>query len=340
MELIIEKGKPRQEINFFPTVEFWVDQWISGQDSFEIETSGTSGLAKKMIFQREQLVASAARTCEYFGLREGTNVLHRLPMQFVAGKMNLVRAIEAKHNVWSEEPSMKFGRDWNDQKMRWNWWTTTPAMLTAYLEANLSLNSFDQVLLGGGKVMAKLAENLVGSKCKCFESYGAAETLSHIAVRNLNVRDGYFKTLEGVHLMKDEKGLHIEDDITRIQTRLNDLIEWHEKDRFEVVGRADDVINTGGVKVHPLLVEDLLLPWIKVPFFITSVNNDKWGHAITLVVEKESNLSWEKFPIREVFKNNPLWMPKYWIEVEKILVNGNGKIVRKYNEEYLAHRFE
>ncbi len=284
LELIIKDGRVLDTIEHFPDIKLWVDDWLSNKSIFEFETSGTSGSRKQLVFSREQLLASAKRTCAFFQLTEGSKVLHRLPMQFVAGKMNIVRALIAGHSVWAERPSMHFDPSWNPEHIHWDWWTTTPAMMTAFLEAKLDVNVFKKVLLGGGKVQPQLMVELNNYRGICYESYGATETLTHIAVRLISPSPTLFRLLDGVSITPTKDGIEINDQVTNIHVVLNDAIEFVTENEFEVLGRMDDVINSGGIKIHPLMVEELISKWTSMPFYVTQSSEVKCGSALTLVV--------------------------------------------------------
>ncbi len=340
MELIISNGEILGALEHYPEIKKWVEEWLSDKTMFTFETSGTTGAPKQLIFSREQLIASAKRTCDFFSLTPGTKVLHRLPMQFVAGKMNIVRGLVMKHTVWADKPSMHFDENWNQEGLIWDWWPTTPAMLTSFLEKDLSLNIFGKILLGGGKVPIQLEEKLLGIKTKCFESYGATETLTHIAVRQIDGTPGYFTPLSGVIVEKNDHGIQVKDSVTGIETLLSDEVEMHEGKGFGIWGRVDDVINSGGLKIHPLMVEELLGQHTSLPFFISQMPDEKWGNIIVLVVLAGDMHLWTKFDFKEIFRLQPLWKPKKIIGIKELDRNENGKMVRKFKNEEVVDSFE
>lgn len=270
----------------------------------------------------------------------GTKVLHRLPMQFVAGKMNIVRALVMGHSVWADKPSMHFDENWNHDELMWDWWPTTPAMLTSFLEQNLNLNAFGKILLGGGKVQIQLEKKLAGRLTKCFESYGATETLTHVAVRQIIATPSYFRPLSGVSIEKNDQGVQVKDSVTGIQTLLSDVVELHEGNEFGVCGRVDDVINSGGLKMHPLMIEEWLEQHTTLPFFISQMPDEKWGNIIVLVVLAKDMDLWIKFDLKEIFHQRPFWKPKKIIGIKKFDRNENGKMVRKYKNEEVVDSFE
>lgn len=340
MELIIKEGQIQSSIENFPAIQSWTRQWMSDQSMFEFTTSGTTNEPKRLFFSRDQLIASANRTCEFFQLSHGTKVLHRLPMNFVAGKMNIVRALLMRHSVWAEHPSMHFDENWNPMGINWDWWPTTPAMMASFLEAGLNPNCFKKILLGGGKVHPHWHALLSNYNGFCYESYGATETLTHIAVRAVFPQSSLFKPLTGVSIFQGQDVLRIVDDVTHISTTLNDVLEFKGDGTFEVLGRMDDVINSGGVKIHPLEVERLILKTTNLPFYITQTQDDKWGSVVTIVVLEIDLPNWNKLNWNSIFIDQPIWRPKKIIAVLNIERNENGKIVRKNNPVGVANRIQ
>ncbi len=336
MELIIQDGRVLDAVAHYPDIKLWIDHWLSDKTKFAFETSGTSGTPKQLIFSREQLVASALRTCDFFHLQKGTRVLHRLPMRYVAGKMNIIRAMVAGHSVWTEKPSMNFEKPWNTDNIHFDWWPTTPAMMSAFMEAKLDVNIFHAILLGGGKVFPYLINQLTDFKGHCYESYGATETLTHIAIRSITPFPTAFRFMPGVTIVNNENGIEILDEVTGVETILNDATRLIDKDHFEVLGRLDDVINSGGVKIHPMLVEEVLASWADLPYYITQSPDEKWGNAVTLVVDASDLDFWKNLNLKLIFENHPNWRPKKIIVVQKIDRNENGKVIRKYNPEGLV----
>ncbi|MEP1854655.1 MAG: O-succinylbenzoic acid--CoA ligase, partial [Nonlabens ulvanivorans] len=71
----------------------------------------------------------------------------------------------------------------------------------------------------------------------------------------------------------------------------NDIVELIDEHKFKILGRIDDVINTGGIKIHPDMVEQKMAAHIAQRFFITGMNDEDLGEKVILIVEgKESDL--------------------------------------------------
>ncbi len=192
-------------------------------------------------------------------------------------------------------------------------------------------------IVGRRKVLPQLIEDMTFFKGNCYESYGATETLTHIAVRSITPNPTYFRLLPGVNVTEKNEGIVIHDDVTNIQTSLKDAIHFMNEKDFEVLGRLDDVINSGGVKIHPLLVEELLSRCTSLPFYITQSPDDLWGNAVTLVVIESDMMHWKSLNLKMIFEDHPNWKPKRMIGVQKMDRNENGKIIRKINPDGLVN---
>jgi O-succinylbenzoic acid--CoA ligase len=107
----------------------------------------------------------------------------------------------------------------------------------------------------------------------------------------------------------------------------NDIVELRDDATFRVIGRVDNIINTGGIKVQAEEVEDTLQPYLKGNYAISSVPHTKLGEAVVLIVD---NID-DKYQAEEyVNKILPRYQqPLYIINVESIPMTGNGKIDRK-----------
>jgi O-succinylbenzoic acid--CoA ligase len=154
------------------------------------------------------------------------------------------------------------------------------------------------ILLGGGPISAALHEQVQQLAAPVYHTYGMTETATHIALRRLNgpAATDAFAPLPGVELALDERGcLAIRGPVTGgewVQT--NDLVELRADSSFVWLGRFDNVINSGGVKVHSEQVESAIealqaghpdQPWAARRFAITGLPDERLGEVVTLALE-------------------------------------------------------
>jgi O-succinylbenzoic acid--CoA ligase len=224
-----------------------VENWFDASDTIELYTSGSTGSPKPIRHRKEAMVESAKRTSEALELQPGTRAWLVMPVEFVGGFMMLVRAIEGGWNLWASEP--KLALELPQESL--DFAAMTPLQATASRPA---LKGIDQVLLGG----APTGEGYE-AKSKVWESFGMTETISHIALRRLwpTPSEVAFQPLRGVRVSVDDSGCLVLDapHLGVVDLHTNDEVELEEQGGFIWKGRKDEVINTGGVKVHPEAIE-------------------------------------------------------------------------------------
>lgn len=272
----------------------FIRDWLSGEENFDLTTSGSTGPPKRISVSRFQMMVSARRTCEKINLQKNLRALVCLDPKYIAGKMMLVRCLTHGLPIMAVDPvSNPLAKIPVD-----NWVQFTafvPYQVQAALESKHPhlLNDLDKLLIGGAPVSETLREQLDRYQCECYETYGMTETVSHIALRLLNtkMKQQYFETLPGVQISLDKRGcLVIAADYLPEPVVTNDLVEILGDGKFLWLGRSDNVINSGGVKVSPEKVEKELESIFRknnlaCRFFIAALPDDKLGSKVVLVLE-------------------------------------------------------
>ena len=271
----------------------FIVEWLNSEDFIQVKTSGSTGEPKAINLKKEQVFNSAAATVKYFSLKEGTKALLCLSSEYIAGKMMLVRGMTAGWDLYAASPG-KNPLEMSDQIFDF------AAMVPYQVFYSLSdLHKVKKLIVGGGAVSWDLEEKLQELETEIFATYGMTETISHIALRPLNgpERSPIFTALPEVRFAQTEEGcLRISAPaITDRYIYTNDMVELLSPTSFKFLGRIDNVINTGGIKVHPELVEEKLSPYLKLPFFIASQKNEALGEQVILIVESEEQHSIEDF---------------------------------------------
>lgn len=260
-------------------------EWTNDREVVEVRTSGSTGVPKIIKLKKQAMVASALATGNYFNLEPGDTCLHCLPTHFIAGKMMLIRAMILGLEVTTVEPLSRPNFD-NDKVFDF------ASMVPIQLEKTINfVDNIKLILVGGAPVSKSLRSKASKVNTAIFETYGMTETITHIAARRLNgpTKSNYFTTLPSVMVSQDErdclviKAAYLSDDA--IIT--NDVVELISETEFNWLGRADHVINVGGVKVQPEVVEDKLHTKIEQRFFITSENDSKLGEHVVMVIEAD-----------------------------------------------------
>lgn len=261
-------------------------------NEFIFQTSGTTGIPKNITFSLNQVKASALATHTIFDLFEGSVALNALPLQYVASKMMLYRALICGYSLYLLDANFDETTFENLSGM-FDFVPLVPVQVEKMLGfKNKPFQSIGKVLIGGASVSSELREKIlhldVGTKF--YESFGSTETLTHIAVKEISKFVTDFKAIEGVHFTEQNNCLvihapHINDN--PIVT--NDLVELTSTKTFNWKGRLDNIINSGGIKIIPEQLELKISSLFKHPFFIASVPSDLLGQQVILVVESASN---------------------------------------------------
>ncbi|WP_290697404.1 AMP-binding protein [Lacinutrix sp.] len=297
--------------------------WQDQLNTIALKTSGSTGIPKTIVIEKQAMVNSAIATGIHFNLQPSDSALLCLPAHYIAGKMMLVRALILGLEIDSIEPKSSLQIDTNKQYH-------FTAMVPLQLENNLDkLSTIKIVIVGGAKVSSALKSKIQGLKTSIFETYGMTETVSHIAVKQLNSvsKQKYFKTLPNIEISQNDKDCLIiyAPRVSKNKIITNDVVKLHSKTEFEWLGRADTIINSGGIKVFPEQIENSLSSKIKNRFFIASEEDKILGEHVILIVEgEEVNITDAMFLELSSFSK-----PKKIYYLPKFVETTSGKIQRK-----------
>jgi len=301
-----------------PVGDFLLD-WFDSKDYIEMQTSGTTGTPKTISVSKQAMVQSAIATGDFFDLRPGNKALHCLPVKYVAGKMMLVRAMILGFDLEFTAPSSHPLRN-NETEFDF------VAMVPLQAQNSVTeLKKVKKVIIGGAAINKTLEKQLLKLKTEVYETYGMTETITHIAARKLGEKA--FTVLPDVTISYDDRNclvIHaprISDDV--IVT--NDIVELVNENQFVFLGRMDNVINSGGIKLIPEQIEQKLANKIHQRFFIASKPDTELGEKVILVVEGPKQ-DFEATLYDELDKYEK---PKEIVFVSKFKDTSTGKIMRK-----------
>ncbi|MDD4967957.1 MAG: AMP-binding protein [Paludibacter sp.] len=321
--------------SFREAIYEFLQNWYDDTDFILANTSGSTGTPKSIHLSKQSMVNSARMTNRYFGLTPESVGLLCLPATYIAGKMMLVRAMEGKFNLLAVEPS---ANPFKTLHTAIDFAAITPYQLFHSAE---SLQQFPvrKIIVGGGPVTTKLEKLAENIPAELYETYGMTETCSHIALRRFNgeEKSDYFTILDGVAIRLDERGClairapHLLPD--EIQT--NDIVELKGDTSFRWLGRADSTINSGGIKIHPELVERKLEGIIPTPFFIASLSDEVLENKVVLVIESEAYSTEQEEDLKARLENvlSKYEMPKQLFYVPNFSYSESNKVLRKESLE-------
>jgi O-succinylbenzoic acid--CoA ligase len=265
-----------------------------------IATSGSTGAAKHVVLSAAALQASAQATVERLG--GPARWLLALPAQHVAGVQVVVRALLAGTPPVVQDLRGGFRPDafaaatrelGTDRRCT----SLVPTQLGRLLDAGGTaldaLRGYAAVLVGGAALAPQLHERAVAAGVAVVTTYGMSETAGGC------VYDGI--PLDGVRVELEEGGRirlggppladgYLGDpELTAAAFadgwfRTGDLGRWRAG-RLEVLGRADDMIITGGENVAPAAVEQVLTAQEGVTAAcVVGVADPEWGQVVAAAV--------------------------------------------------------
>lgn len=322
----------------------FVKTWLDDKNYVEVKTSGSTGTPKIIRLEKKRMIASAKATGNFFGLKPNDKALLCLPCDYIAGKMMVVRAMVLGLNLYSVAPTGNPLASDLIQNIDFQFGAMIPLQVLNSLENNLTqFNQIKKVIIGGGVVDNTLLEKLQSTKNQCFATYGMTETITHIAVKTLNGenKSELYQALGKVNLSKDKRDCLIINApyLSENQIITNDIIKLYSKSSFEWLGRFDNVINTGGVKVNPEKIEAKIANLLNSSFFIAAEADEKLGSKVVLVIEnkKEDNIKLEL--LKEQFQVilSKFEIPKKIYFLPKFKQTETGKIQRKQTLDLLPH---
>lgn len=347
------------------TLENFLSDWNNGYDKLLVHTSGSTGKPKPMWVEKQKMLNSARITCDFLGMNPGDTFYLCMPLDYIAGKMVVVRAIERHLKLISEKPSghplgegqnieyIDFSQPnptiehiYNMGGVGGDTKDTAIALVPLQVYNTLQvpeecerLKSIKHLIIGGGAIDDKLAQALKTFPNYVWSTYAMTETLSHIALRRVNGPEAseWYTPFDSVSLSQTPDGCLIIDAPLVHDGKLvtNDRVEMRTdsktgKTQFRVIGRKDNVIDSGGIKIQIEEVEAALKPFLKAPFAITKAKDEKFGEIVVLVTEADDKADLEEICVNALPK---YWRPRRYIHVDKIPMTETGKPARRQIEQ-------
>jgi O-succinylbenzoic acid--CoA ligase len=266
----------------------FLNDWHSPSPTILVHTSGSTGSPKPMLVEKRRMEASARITCDFLGLKKGDTALLCMSLDYIAGKMMVVRALTCGLRLISVEPS---GKPLGTVADSIDFAAMVPLQVWNSLqvpEERDRLMAIRHLIIGGGAIDDTLASALVDFPHQVWSTYGMTETLSHIALRRLNGpdRSDWYTPFDSVNVSLNADGcLVIDAPAVHDGPLVTNDIAVVEGSRFRILGRKDNVICSGGIKIQMEEVERLLRSHVRVPFMITKTPDKKLGEQVVLLTE-------------------------------------------------------
>lgn len=309
-------------------------EWNSPESTVLVHTSGSTGVPKPVRVEKKRMLNSARITCDFLGLQPGDRSLLCMPLDYIAGKMVVVRSIERHLQLTSVEPS---GHPLENVTTPLDFAAMVPMQVYNSLkvpEECEKLCAIRHLIIGGGPVNDDLQQRLAQFPNFVWSTYGMTETLSHIALRRLNGTEAslWYTPFNSVAVSLNAKGcLMIDAPLVH-----EGLLETHDRaeirdGKFRIIGRLDNVINSGGIKIQAEEVEEILQPHLNIPYLISKCRDEKFGEVVVLLTEC-ADLHLIQSVCCKVLPR--FWRPKHYFYTSHIPFTATGKPARKKAEAW------
>lgn len=333
------------------TVNDFLQEWNLPSETLLVHTSGSTGKPKPMWVEKQRMLNSAHITCDFLGLRPGDSALLCMSLDYIAGKMIVVRSIERKLRLFSVKPS---GHPLSDEslakmvEMDFDFVAMVPMQVYNTLQVPQErerLSRIKHLIIGGGAIDDALAEELRSLPGAVWSTYGMTETLSHIALRRLNGEEAseWYQPFDSVGVSLNSDGCLVIDAPLVCSEPLvtNDIAEIKQQETsshssdassslktssphvlFRIRGRKDNVICSGGIKIQIEEVESLLRQHLDAPFLLAKKKDEKFGEIAVLVTES-GDLEGVEAICRQVLPK--YWVPRQYLHFDQLPMTETGK---------------
>ena len=319
------------------SLDEFLEEWNNPSPYVHVQTSGSTGAPKPMLVEKQRMLNSARITCDFLGLREGDTALLCMSLDYIAGKMMVVRSIERGLKLISVEPS---GHPLATVHSPLSFAAMVPMQVYNTLQVAEECERLKQIrhlIIGGGAIDDALAAALKTFPNHVWSTYGMTETLSHIALCRLNGPETseWYTPFPSVKVSLNEDSCLVIDAPLVCPSRLvtNDIAELSSGTvpnmKFRILGRKDNVICSGGIKIQIETVERQLRPHLQAPFLITKRPDAKFGEVVVLLTEGT---------VPEAQEVCERILPKYhqprvYLHVDQIPLTATGKPARQQAEQ-------
>jgi O-succinylbenzoic acid--CoA ligase len=312
--------------------EFLLD-WLSTSLTVTVQTSGSTGTPKQLVIKKEHMVNSAIATGAFFELESGNTALYCLPTEFIAGKMMLVRALVLGLNIICVAP---VSNPLEATNAKFDFAAMVPLQLRNSID---KIHPIKTLLVGGAAFSDDLKELVQNKPTIIYETYGMTETITHIALKRINhfknietdLESNAFKVLPEVSITMDNRDCLVINapSISDAEVVTNDVVHMISETEFEWLGRYDNVINSGGIKLFPERIEAKLTKMVAQRFFVAGLPDEKLGQKLVLFVEGKSDIGNSLGTISGAVFLDKFEIPKDVIFVPNFKETKNGKINRR-----------
>lgn len=315
MKIRFETNNPE----LIEAVQAFMVEWNNNSEVIVVQTSGSTGIPKTIEIEKKYMIASANMTGEFLKLKAGDTALLCLSPSTIAGKMMIVRSIVLGLDLVVTDVSGRPLKKLTEE-------VDFTAMVPFQVEQSLKdLKKVKKLIIGGAPISPALWKRIAESNVEAFQTFGMTETISHIALRKIELPESGYIPLNGVEIDSQNDCLVITAPQLGVhQLITNDIVNINKDGSFIWLGRADFVINSGGIKIHPEQIEKQLSQLFEQPFFSFGIEDDSLGQKHVLCIE--GNFQIDKDILMRVLEN--YHVPKEVYFFDNFEYTNSGKINR------------
>ena len=321
------------------SLDEFLEEWNNPSPYVHVQTSGSTGVPKPMLVEKRRMLASARITNDFLGLREGDTALLCMSLDYIAGKMMVVRSLERGLKLIVQEPS---GHPMGlRHRVSLDFAAMVPMQVYSTLqvpEERERLKQIRHLIIGGGAIDEAMAADLKTFPNAVWSTYGMTETLSHIALRRLSGPEasGWYMPFPSVKVSLSPEGCLIIDapEVCPESLVTNDIAELSPQG-FRILGRKDNVICSGGIKIQIEEVESRLRPFLRVPYLLSKRPDPKFGEVAVLLTEGSVD------DARQVCERilPKYHQPRHYLHVDHIPLTETGKPARQQAAQLCCQLF-
>lgn len=322
------------------------NEWQNGAEDFVVHTSGSTGVPKPIEWKRKFIEKSAKQTLDVFDIEAEDKVFLCLSVQTAGGIMMLIRGLIANIPIAVVEPS---GNPLAAISPQHNYTLASFVplqmhhMLTGYDFSSVQkLNKFRKVLVGGASMNNDWSKRFTDLDPDFYHTYGMTETYTHIALRKLNGEKATprFVPMKGIQVSKDrEERLVINGEITGYADIVtNDRVVIHQDGSFEVLGRIDNVINSGGIKIQLEKIDNALARLKQLAgrqYFTWYVDDVELGQKLIAIINGEPIDPMDEYEAKVDLRSylEKYEVPKTFYYISDFVLTDSGKVQHKKTAE-------
>jgi O-succinylbenzoic acid--CoA ligase len=302
-------------------------------------TSGTTSVPKAVVHTPQSMKNSVEAITQVLKLDSNDSWILCLSPAYIAGMAVLARAFLLQQNVhaFDKFDTESIAKIIEDKKP--NLISVVPAQLKMLLDDNVDLSGFKAILVGGAGTDPELLDRCEEMNYNVFRTYGMTETFGGICHDGITFPNTTAREVDGeIQLNTSSIFSSYRHDFNLTKSKFTedgwfktgDLGTAHNDYQISISGRSDDTIISGGIKINPAEIENILRKYINTPFVAGGKDHEKWGQALSIVFENDIPKDATLQTIRTLLSNDldNKYLPLQTATVDTFQKTASGKIKR------------